>query len=259
MKRFDGKVALITGAGSGIGRATAIRLSSEGARIVVAEIRPEAGQETVELVKKAGGDAAFVQCDVTSEESVKNVVAETVKIFGQIDTLCNVAGFPQRGEKIEECDVAYWEKSFFINVKGPWLMSKYALPELKKTKGTITNITTGALHRPRPGFTVYAPAKGAVRSLTIALAVEFAPFGIRVNTISPGPVNTPMLPLFVPDELTDAVIEQIKGGTALGELVEPEDVAAAIAFLASADAAKTTGSEIFVDSGAFIAGRGKNS
>jgi len=259
MKRFDGKVALITGAGSGAGRATALKLSSEGAKIVVAEIRPEAGQETAEMIKSAGGEAAFIQCDVSSEESVINLIAETVKIFGRIDTLCNIAGFPQRGTKIEDCDEAFWEKSFFINVKGPWLMSKYALPELKKTKGTITNITTVAMHRPRPGFTVYASAKGAVFSLTKALAVEFAPHGIRVNVIAPGPLNTPMLPLFVPDDLTDAVIEQIKGGTALGELVEPEDIASAIAFLASDDAAKITGTELFVDSGAYVGGRGKNS
>ncbi|MDR2295569.1 MAG: SDR family oxidoreductase, partial [Clostridiales Family XIII bacterium] len=233
MKRFAGKTALITGGGSGVGRATAIRLAEEGARIVIADIDEAGANETMELVKKNGGEAAFVLCDVSNEEQVKNAVAKAVKSFGRIDTLCNIAGFPQKSTHIEDCDAAFWDKVFAINVKGPWMMSKYALPELKKTKGTITNITSVGLHRPRPGNTVYGSSKGAVYSLTKTTAMEFASYGIRVNCIAPGPVNTPMLPQFVADDFTEDVVNQIKGGTALGALVEPEDIAAAIAFLAS--------------------------
>jgi NAD(P)-dependent dehydrogenase (short-subunit alcohol dehydrogenase family) len=258
MKRFAGKVALITGGGSGVGRATAVRLAEEGAKIVIADINETGANETIGRVEKNGGEAAFVFCDVSSEEQVKNAVAETVKLFGRIDTLCNIAGFPQKSTRIEDCDVAFWEKVFAINVKGPWMMSKYALPELKKTKGTITNISTVGLHRPRPGNTVYGSSKGAVYSLTKTTAIEFASYGIRVNCIAPGPVNTPMLPQFVADEFTEEVVRQIKGGTALGALVEPEDIAAAIAFLASDDASKITAFELYVDSGSFTGGRGKN-
>lgn len=258
MNRFEGKVALITGAGSGIGRATAIKLCDEGAKILAADINAETGEETVAMVKTRGGDAAFVKCDVADEGNVKNLVAETVKIFGKIDTLCNIAGFPQKSTLIEDCDVAFWEKVFFINVKGPWMLSKYALPELKKTKGTITNITTVGLHRPRAGQTVYGSSKGAVYSLTKTTAIEFAPYGIRVNCIAPGPVNTPMLPRFIAVDFTEEVIEQVKGGTALGMLVEPEDIADAIAFLASDDASKITAMELYVDSGSYVGGRGKN-
>jgi NAD(P)-dependent dehydrogenase (short-subunit alcohol dehydrogenase family) len=258
MKRFAGKVALITGGGSGVGRATAIRLAEEGARIVIADIDAAGANETIGLVKKNGGEAVFVLCDVSYEEQVKNAVAEAVKSFGRIDTLCNIAGFPQKSTLIEDCDAAFWEKIFAINVKGPWMMSKYALPELKKTKGTITNISSVGLHRPRPGNTVYGSSKGAVYSLTKTTAIEFAAYGIRVNCIAPGPVNTPMLPQFVADEFTDDVVKQIKGGTALGVLVEPVDIAAAVAFLASDDASKITAFELYVDAGSFTGGRGKN-
>ncbi|MDR1574320.1 MAG: SDR family oxidoreductase [Clostridiales Family XIII bacterium] len=258
MRRFEGKAALITGGGSGVGRATSVRLAEEGAKIVIADINEVGANETIELVKRVGGEAAFVACDVSSEEQVKSLVAEAVKLFGRIDTLCNIAGFPQKATLIEDCDVMFWEKIFAINVKGPWMLSKYALPELKKTKGTITNITTVGLHRPRPGNTVYGSSKGAVYSLTKTTAMEFAPYGIRVNCIAPGPVNTPMLPQFVADSFTEDVVRQIKGGTALGVLVEPEDIAAAIAFLASDDASKITAFELYVDSGSFTGGRGKN-
>jgi 3-oxoacyl-[acyl-carrier protein] reductase len=258
MKRFENKVALITGAGSGIGRATSLKLSDEGAKIIVADINEETGKETVEMVKAEGGEAAFVKCDVADEEDIKNVVAEAVRIFGRIDTLCNIAGFPQKSTMIEECDTAFWEKVFFINVKGPWMLSKYALPELKKTKGTITNITSVGLHRPRAGQTVYGSSKGAVYSLTRTTAIEFAPYGIRVNCVAPGPVNTPMLPKFIAVDFTEDVVQQVKGGTALGALVEPEDIANAIAFLASNDASKITALELYVDSGSYVGGRGKN-
>ena len=258
MKRFLDKVALITGAGSGIGRATALRLSAEGAKIIVADIDIDGGKKTVEMVTAQGREAAFVKCNVADEGDVKNVVAEAVRIFGKIDTLCNIAGFPQKSTLIENCDVAFWEKVFSINVKGPWMLSKYALPELKKTKGTITNITSVGLHRPRAGQTVYGSSKGAVYSLTKTTAMEFAPHGIRVNCIAPGPVNTPMLPKFIAVDFTEDVIEQVKGGTALGKLVEPEDIANAIAFLASDDASKITALELYVDSGSFVGGRGKN-
>ena len=258
MKRFKDKVALITGAGSGIGRATALRLSEEGAKIIVADIDSDGGRKTVDMVTAQGGQAAFVKCDVADEGDVKNVVAEAIRIFGKIDTLCNIAGFPQKSTLIGDCDVAFWEKVFFINVKGPWMLSKHALPELKKTKGTITNITTVGLHRPRAGQTVYGSSKGAVYSLTKTTAMEFAPYGIRVNCIAPGPVNTPMLPKFIAADFTEDVIEQVKGGTALGKLVEPEDIANAIAFLASDDASKITAMELYVDSGSFVGGRGKN-
>lgn len=258
MKRFEGKVALITGAGSGVGRATAIKLCDEGAKIIAVDINAETGGETVEMVKTKGGEAAFVKCDVADEGDVKNVVTEGVKNFGKIDTLCNIAGFPQKSTLIEDCDVAFWEKVFFINVKGPWMFSKYALPELKKTKGTITNITTVGLHRPRAGQTVYGSSKGAVYSLTKTTAIEFAPYGIRVNCIAPGPVNTPMLPQFIAVDFTEEVVEQVKGGTALGMLVEPEDIADAIAFLGSDDASKITAMELYVDSGSYVGGRGKN-
>ncbi|MDR2089058.1 MAG: SDR family oxidoreductase [Clostridiales Family XIII bacterium] len=258
MKRFADKVALITGGGSGVGRAAAVRLAEEGARIVIADINETGSRETVEAVKKNGGEAAFVLCDVSDETQVKNAVAEAVKLFGRLDTLCNIAGFPQKSTRIEDCDVAFWEKVFAINVKGPWMLSKYALPELKKTKGTITNITSVGLHRPRPGNTVYGSSKGAVYSLTKTTAIEFAAYGIRVNCIAPGPVNTPMLPQFVADDFTEDVVKQIKGGTALDALVEPEDIAAAIAFLASDDASKITAFELYVDAGSFTGGRGKN-
>ena len=258
MKRFEGKVALITGAGSGIGRATAVKLCDEGANVIASDINVETGEETVEMVRDKGGEAVFVKCNVADEDDVKNVISETVSRFGRLDTLCNIAGFPQKSTFIEDCDVAFWEKVFFINVKGPWMLSKYALPELKKTKGTITNITSVGLHRPRAGQTVYGSSKGAVYSLTKTTAIEFAPYGIRVNCIAPGPVNTPMLPKFIPDDFTEDVIEQVKAGTALGMLVEPEDIADAIVFLASDDASKITALEMYVDSGSYVGGRGKN-
>jgi len=258
MGRFKDKVAVITGGGSGVGRATSLRLSSEGAKIFVVDLNEAGAKETVDMVVANGGEASFIKCDVSDENQVKSAISKAVETFGKIDTLCNIAGFPQKSTMIGDTETAFWEKVFFINVKGPWLMSKYALPELKKTKGTITNITSVACHRPRAGSTVYASSKGAVYSLTRALAIEFAPYGIRVNCIAPGPINTPMLPQFVADDWSDAVVEQIKGGTALGALVEPEEIAAGIAFLASDDASKITAFELYIDAGSFVGGRGKN-
>ena len=247
MKLAD-RVAIITGAGSGMGRASAILFAKEGAKVVAADLNEETGKETVDQIKANGGEAVFVKVDVSKEDDVKNLIKATVDNYGKITVVFNIAGRPQQTKALEQIQSDEWDNIMAINVKSIFFTTKHALPELKKTKGVIVNVASVGGERPRPGSLAYATSKGAVINMNRALAVELAQYDIRVNCINPGPTDTPMMYGFIP-EFNEEIKNIIGSGTPLRCWVQPEDIAYAGLFLASDEASKITGTDLPVDSG----------
>ncbi len=254
--RLAEKVAIITGAGSGIGRASAILFAQEGAKVVVVDIEHLAGQKTVDTISANGGKAVFIHCNVTKADEVEKMTRTAVEKFGRLNIIFNCAGLPQMTKPLELINEEEWDNIFAVNVKSIFLGAKYALPELKKTgNGAIINIASVAGIRPGPGRICYSASKGAVITITKALAVELAPFNIRVNCINPGPTDTPMLPKFFPG-FNEEFKQAIKSDTPLGRIVKPENIADAALYLASDEASAVTGVALNVDSG-FLIGRAR--
>jgi 3-oxoacyl-[acyl-carrier protein] reductase len=246
--RLAEKVAIITGAGSGMGRASALIFAKQGAKIVAADLNEESGRETVSTIKAGGGEAVFVKVDVSDEEDVKKMVQTAVDRFGKLSILFNIAGCPQATKAFETIQNEEWDRIMAVNVKSIFYAAKYSLPELKKEKGVILNVASVGGELPRPGSLAYATSKGAVINMTRALAIELAKYKIRVNCINPGPTDTPMMFKFIP-EFNEEIKNTIGSGTPLGSWVMPEDVANAGVFLASDEASKITGTALSVDSG----------
>ncbi len=248
--RLENKVALITGAGSGIGRATAELFAREGASVAVVDLAREAGEQTVELIREYGGEASFVRADVSSAEDVKAMIGATVDRYGRLDVLYNNAGVPMGATPIEEVDDAFFDTLMAVNVRGVHLGCKHVVPVMKRQGGgVILNTASTAGIRPRPGLSAYAASKAAVIGLTKALALELAPFKIRVVSINPVATDTPMLPGFFgaadPQEARQRFIASIP----LGRLNKPEDIAHAALYLASDEAFMVTGTAFEIDGG----------
>ena len=194
--RLDGKVSIITGGGSGMGRVAAAMFASQGARVVVAEYSEAAGAETVELVRAAGGEATFVRADVSREADAKAMVDHAVATYGRLDCLYNNAGvMPEADHSVIDTDVATWDAVMAVNVRGVYLGCKYGIPAMIAAGGgSIINIASFvAILGCSVPQDAYTASKGAVLSLTRSLAVQFGPHGIRTNAICPGPVETPLL------------------------------------------------------------------
>jgi 3-oxoacyl-[acyl-carrier protein] reductase len=248
--RLENKVAIITGAGSGLGRGSAILFAKEGAKVAVADIDDAGGNETVKMIKTSGGKAIFIHTDVTRESDVQDLVKKVKDAFGRIDILFNNAGMAQRSTPIYEVEESLWDKVYAVNVKSIFFTAKHATPVMKETGGgSIINVASISGVRPRAGNLAYASSKAAVILLTKAMAMEFAP-AIRVNVINPVAADTPMLPRFFP---AGANVEDMKASTIktipLGRLSQPEDIANAALFLASDESSLITGAELNVDGG----------
>jgi 3-oxoacyl-[acyl-carrier protein] reductase len=244
-------VAVITGAGSGIGAATAVAMAREGARVVVVDVNEAGAKATAQQIEHAGGRALVVAADVTRAADNQAVVERAVASFGALDVFFANAGVPQWKTDIEDVDEATFDRIFDVNVKGVWLAAKAALPVMKRQRRGVFLVTasTAAL-RPRPGGQTYAASKGAVVTLTKALALEAAPHGVRVVAIAPVATHTPMLPTFMNRQEVDAEsLARYVATVPLGRLNQPEDVARTAVFLASDDAAMITGSCVEVDGG----------
>ncbi len=251
--RFVGKVALITGAGSGIGRATAFRLAAEGAKVTVAELSEEHGQETRRLVQEAGGEAIFVQTDVSKAADTERMVKETVDAFGGLHFLINNAGiYDGRDKKITEIDIEVFKRTLDINLKGMFLSAKYAMPAIVKSGGGAAVLVSSVGAVKGGGNTAYSTSKGGVIALTRALAGQYGQYGVRVNSILPGPIETPIhvgvreaagLP-----PATGSGMDHVSMPM-LPRWGQPEEVASLMAFLVSDDASFMTGAGLLIDAG----------
>lgn len=245
---MNNKVALVTGSGSGIGRATALEFVRRGAAVMVADYAEEGGAQTVRMIEEAGGTAAFVKVDVSSEESVANMVAATVAKFGRIDYLVNNAGISAAGPNVPLHEVTReaFERVLGVNVTGTFLGMKHAMPELLKTKGAVVNLSSTMGERASAGDPSYSTSKHAVRGLTQSAALSYAAQGVRVNSIGPGVVKTGMTEAIFEDEQTTGWLMSL---TPLRRFADPSEIAKLIVFLASDDASYITGAYVPVDGG----------
>lgn len=242
--KLAGKIAIITGAASGMGKAMAILFASEGATVVVADIDDKGGKQTVETIKSADEEAIFVHTDVSKSSDVKNLVDAAVDEFSTIDIFVNNAGIFMKMTPIEEIDETVWDRIYSVNVKGMFNGAKYAVPVMKKAGGgVIINTASMTGHHPGSMQSAYASSKGAVITLTKALAGELAPYKIRVNCICPALTETPML---FNSELWEHISEAPQP---LGRLSKPDDIARAALYLASDDASMVTGVYLNVTGG----------
>src|SRR5215472_15698460 len=250
MKLKD-RVAIVTGAGSGIGQASALLFGQEGARVAVVDLKPDAARATVEQIEKAGGQALAITADVSRAEDNREAVAQTTARWGRLDVFFANAGVPQWPTAVEDMDENSFDKIMAVNVKGVFLGVKFAAPVMKKQKSGIILITgSTAAFKPRPGGQCYAASKGAVTVMGQSLAVELAPLGIRVVVIAPVATETPMLPTFMGKKaIDDEGMQRYTATVPLGRLNRPDDLAKAALFLASDDAAMITGSPFIVDGG----------
>jgi NAD(P)-dependent dehydrogenase (short-subunit alcohol dehydrogenase family) len=247
MKRFEGKVVLVTGGGTGIGRAAAEAFGREGAKVVVAGRREEQGVAVVKAIQAFGGTASFVRADVAQEKDAVAALAFAVKAYGQLDVLFNNAGIEGKNGPIAELTAEDFDNTFATNVKAVWFLMKHALPHLTKTKGAIVNNGSIVADVGIAGLTLYATTKGAVHTLTRTAAIEFIPFGVRVNAVAPGPVATEAaLRMFG----SEAKFEEFfKGKVPAGRTGKPEDIAEAVLYLASPQASFVVGQMLTVDGG----------
>jgi NAD(P)-dependent dehydrogenase (short-subunit alcohol dehydrogenase family) len=246
-RRFEGKTAIVTGAGSGIGRATAIRLAVEGAAVACVDVVPDNLDETVEALTVLGAKAVPHRCDVTDETQVVETVGEVASALGRPDVLCNVAGIGTFAHTAD-MPLELWDKILAVNLTGTFLMSKAALPHmLAPNSGSIVNVASTSGLMGAAYSAAYCASKGGVVMFTKALAVEFAGRGVRVNAVAPGGVDTPLIANFQLPEGGDP--RHIKRITSRMGFCTPDQVAAAIAFLASDESAYTTGALLAVDGG----------
>lgn len=248
--RLKNKVAVITGAGSGIGKATALLFAREGAKVVVADMNERAGHETVAAIKETGGEATFIQVNVTSAAEVQVLVEQTVATYDRLDIIYNNAGIQIKGtaESMTEED---WDKVMAINVKGVWLGCKYALPQMKKQGGgVIVNTASGAALIGTRENVAYCASKGAVLQITRQVALDYAAHGVRVNAVAPGVVDTPLMaPVWHTMGDVEAAKETVGSRHPMGRLAQPEEIAKAVLFLASDESSFSTGSCLVVDGG----------
>ena len=250
MERFSGKTVFITGAGSGIGRATARAFEAEGGRVIAYDLSGSAAEETANSIREAGGEAIALEGDAADSAAVRSAVEKAVAAFEVIDVLFNNAGVATR-ERVTEQDEAGWDEVLRVNLRGVYICSKYVIPHLRKPGGVVVNTASvvglvGVRNR-----AAYATSKGAIITLTKNMALDYAPEGIRVNAVCPGFVETGLTKALFADPVRGPAIKAMHP---LGELATVDDIARAVLFLASDDARMITGQALAVDGG-FAVGR----
>ncbi len=247
MRRFEDKVVFITGAASGIGRATVERIASEGGRVFCVDVQAEAVEAAAKQAAALGAQSDSRVCDVSNEDAVNSAVAACVERFGRLDVVCHIAGI-LRFSHFHEMTFALWRQVQSVNADGTFLVCRAAIPHLLASKGNIVNVSSVAAKAGLAYGAAYAASKGAVLSFTKTLAVEYGKKGLRVNSVCPGSIKTPMsaggagLP-------KDADMKLVMRQMPLDQARGPETVASLIAFLASEDAAHINGVDVLVDGG----------
>ncbi len=244
--RFEDKVALVTGGGSGIAQAVSLRFAADGASVAVADIDPDAARETAATIAEQGGTATVIEGDVTSSAGAERIVAETVAAFGRLDILANVVGGSLPQFSVVDLPEAEWRDLLELNLTSVFLMSKYAIPHIAEAGGgAIVNVSSGSGVSGQPLNPGYVAAKGGVIALTKGMALDHAAQNIRVNCVAPGPVLTPLMRR----NRTPEEIEGFGRLNPLGRVGLPEELAAAITYLASDQASFITGQTVNVDGG----------
>ncbi len=251
MGLLDQKVGIVTGAGQGIGRAIAMNYAREGARVVIADFNADSGQETVQLIRDAGGDASFVHGDVSKEESVKAMVEFAVQEYGRLDLACNSAAMSRGSGPIHEFEREVFDSTLEMCLTNTWLCMKHEIAAMLSTGGgAIVNISSNASLRGQPFNTAYAAAKGGVNILTKSAASEYGSKGIRINAVSPGVIRTPYLETYMEEQ--PRIAEGLKKQAVMKRLGEPDEIADAVTYLSSDRASFITGQVLPVDGGASL-------
>ena len=254
-KAFQGKVALVTGGASGIGKVTAQVFAREGAKVIVStDSNIKGGEETVRLIKEAGGEATFVKCDVTKASEVKSMVDTCVQTYGRLDYAFNNAGVGPDGKRLPfvpiiDCPEDIWDRTIDVNLKGVFLCMKYEIKQMmKQGYGAIVNTSSTGAFKAVPGFAAYDASKAGLHGLTRAAALECANYGIRVNVICPGPTdNTLLMENLLASSPENK--ENISNVVPMGRLAKPEEMAETVIWLCSDAASFITGIAIPVDGG----------
>jgi NAD(P)-dependent dehydrogenase (short-subunit alcohol dehydrogenase family) len=249
MKLKD-KVAMVTGAGSGIGKGIATVFFREGAKVVLADRDEKAGKKTAEEIRRSGGDALFVKCDVSEEEQVKAMIQTTVAKYGRINVLVNNAGIGVY-KSVLDTTSEEWDRCLAVNLKGVFLCSKYAIPHIKAAGGgAIVSIASVHSYQNVGGTAPYAASKAGVVALTRVMAIDYGRDKIRVNAICPGWIDTPLTQgIFADAADPQKAKHEVERRQILGRLGTPEEVGEAAAFLASDEASYITGASLMVDNG----------
>jgi NAD(P)-dependent dehydrogenase (short-subunit alcohol dehydrogenase family) len=249
--RVADKVCLITGAGSGIGRASALLFAAEGGRVAVADIDPAAAAETVRLIAEVGGDARAFTVDVTDPDGCAALATAVMAVWGRIDVLFNNAGIAGIGT-LHETSVELWDRVMAVNVRGVFLVARAVLPHMIAAgRGSIVNMSSCIAEIGLANRASYAASKGAVLALTRQMQADYAAHGIRVNALLPGTIHTPFVDRYLRDSYADPVagLETLKRRQLTGDLGRPEDVAFAALYLASDESRFVLGSGMYVDGG----------
>ena len=247
--KLEGKAALVTGGGSGIGRATALAFAREGAQVVVADVSVEGGQETVRMIEENGGQAVFIKADVSKSGDVEGLIDQAIQTYGRLDYACNNAGIEGEQASTVNCSETNWDRVINVNLKGVWLCMKYEIPQmLKQGGGSIVNMSSVAGLVGFSNAPAYTASKHGILGLTKAAALEYAKAGIRVNAVCPTVTRTPMTEhLFVnnPGPREARIISMIP----MGRAAAPEEIAEAVIWLCSDAASFVTGHAMLVDGG----------
>jgi NAD(P)-dependent dehydrogenase (short-subunit alcohol dehydrogenase family) len=249
--RLEGKIALITGSGSGIGKSSALLFAKQGATVIVNDLDAAKGAESTEEICSAGGTAVFIQADVTDQDSVKAMIEQVIGQYGRIDVLFNNAGISGVGA-LHELEQDMWDRIMNVNIKGVFLPSKYVLPHMmQQMSGSIINMSSCVAEIGLARRAAYAASKGAILALTKSMQVDYAEYGIRVNALLPGTIYTPFVENYLKTSYDnpEEAINAIKKRQLSGELGKPEDVANAALFLASDESKFMMGSPLYIDCG----------
>jgi NAD(P)-dependent dehydrogenase (short-subunit alcohol dehydrogenase family) len=254
-KKFQGKVALVTGGATGIGKVTARIFAREGAKVIVSTDKNiKGGEDTVRLINQSGGEATFIKCDVSQAKEVEAMVDKCVQTYGRLDYAFNNAGIGPDGKRVPvvnivDCPEEIWDRTIDINLKGVFLCMKYEIKQMLKQKyGAIVNTSSVGAWKPVPGFCAYSSSKAGLIALTKTAALEYADSGIRVNTILPGPTDRTLLMEYLTGTQKE-MKEQMKNMIPMKRIAEPEDMAEAVIWLCSDAAGFITGHAMPIDGG----------